>query len=415
MRRTTTLIVLVVSILALVEAHRARAASSAWPSTNALLAFRSDRDGEPDVFTVDETGANPVKLTVNSGIADTQPAWSPDGTRLAFVRRSGERSRPDLYTMTAAGAGRARVTRTAVPERDPAWSPDGTRIAFAARTSPSGPFRIFVTNPDGTGTEQLTLQGRGAADRSPVWSPDGTRIAFVSDRDGGFPEIYTMDADGSATRRLTANVFVDGNPSWSPDGTRILIERCCADGSSEIVAIDVETHAEQNLTNSPSSMDFDPVWSPDGTKIAFVAFEPGGQRNIDVWTMNADGTSPVRVTSDPGADLSPDWQPNPTCTVRGTGAADPALLGTDGNDVICALDGDDTVSAGLGNDLVIGGQGNDALAGDDGSDLIDGGAGDDTLDGGAGYDSLDGDNGSDTCLVGPDGAFTRSCEVVRRR
>ncbi|MGZ8625840.1 MAG: LpqB family beta-propeller domain-containing protein [Actinomycetota bacterium] len=413
MRRTTTLIVLLVCILALADAHAASAASSAWSSTNGLLAFRSDRDGEPDVFTVDGTGANPVKLTVNSGIADTQPSWSPDGSQIAFVRRRGEKGRPDLYTMTSAGKGRTRLTRTTVPERDPAWSPDGTRVAHAARTSPSGPFRIFVVNPDGTGVDQLTLQGRGIADRSPVWSPDGTRIAFVSDRDGGFPEIYTMNPDGSGVRRLTANVSIDGNPSWSPDGTRILVERCCADGSSDIVSIDVETHAETNLTNSPASMDFDPVWSPDGTKIAFVAFEVG-QDNIDVWTMNADGTGPVRITTHPAADLTPDWQPTPTCTIRGTGGPD-SLLGTDGNDVICSLDGDDTVTAGLGLDLVIGGKGNDTLLGEDGSDMLLGGAGDDTLDGGPGYDFLDGDNGSDTCLVGPENAFTRSCEVRRRR
>jgi Ca2+-binding RTX toxin-like protein len=242
-----------------------------------------------------------------------------------------------------------------------------------------------------------------------VWSPDGTRIAFVSDRDGGFPEIYTMNADGSGVNRLTANVFVDGNPSWSPDGTRVLVERCCKAGSSDIYAIDVATHAEVNLTNTPTAMEFDPVWSPQGTEIAYVAFQTG-EGNIDIWKMNADGSGQIRLTNEPAADLAPDWQPDPTCTIRGTGEPD-ALVGTDGNDVICALAGDDVVNAGLGNDLVFGGQGNDTINGDDGSDLLIGEAGNDTLDGGSGFDALDGEQGIDTCIPGPDGAFVRLCEA----
>jgi dipeptidyl aminopeptidase/acylaminoacyl peptidase len=311
--------------------------------------------------------------------------------------------------MTAAGGGRTRLTRTSVPERDPAWSPDGTRIAFSARTGPVGPFRIFVVNADGTGLVQLTRQPAGLADRSPVWSPDGTRIAFVSDRDGGFPEIYTMNAEGRGRNRLTANVFVDGNPSWSPDGTRILVERCCLDGQSEIYAVDAATHADTNLTNSADRMEFDPVWSPDGTRVAFVAFEVG-QRNIDIWTMNADGSNPARLTNDPAVDLAPDWQPLPICTITGASGSDPGLLGTSGDDVICARGGDDVVLAGLGNDLVLGGPGADTIGGEDGNDLVVGEGGNDALDGGAGLDLLDGEQGIDTCAPGPDGAALRLCE-----
>lgn len=409
MRRTTIALILLVIALVALEAPVAGAASSTWASSNGLLAFRSDRDGEPDVFAVDATGAAaPTNLTDNSGIADSQPAWSPDGARIAFVRRTGN-GRPDLFVMTAEGSGRTRITNTPVPERDPAWSPDGTRIAYSARTSPAGPFRIFVANADGTAPVQLTGQAEGSADRSPAWSPDGTRIAFVSDRDGGFPEIYTMNPDGSGEIRLTANVYVDGNPSWSPDGTHVAVERCCK-SSSDIISIDVVTHAEVNLTNSTSLMDFDPSWSPDGTRIAYVSFQVG-EGNIDVWTMNADGTGQLRLTTEAGPDLAPDWQPVPICTVNGTGMADPALLGTEGNDVICARAGDDHVIAGSGNDLVFGGQGTDVLEGQDGADTVHGEQGNDTLDGGPGLDFLDGGAGTDVCIPGTEGASTRLCEA----
>ncbi len=210
--------------------------------------------------------------------------------------------------------------------------------------------------------------------------------------------------------RLTANVYVDGNPSWSPDGTRIAVERCCLDGSSEIFSIDVATHVEVDLTNSTSFMDFDPSWSPDGTRIAFVSFQVG-EGNIDIWTMNADGSGLLRLTTDPAPDLSPDWQPLPICTINGTAGSDLDLLGTDLNDVICALDGDDAVRAGLGHDLVFGGQGNDVLDGQEGSDTLLGESGDDTLYGRSEYDFLDGGGGTDTCTRGGQGAFERLCEL----
>jgi TolB protein len=408
-RRVIPTLTLLVCVLVLVDAAPLRAQSTLWASRNGLLAFHSDRDGDPEVFTLSATGEASAKLTDNQVIADLQPAWSPDGRRIAFVRRLRVGGRPDLFVMTAAGGGRARITRTLVAERDPSWSPEGTRIVYAARTSPNGPFRIFVAKADGSAREQLTAQANGSADRSPAWSPDGSRIAFVSDRNGGFPELYVMNADGSGVTRMTVNSFVDGNPTWSPDGSTIAIERCCPDGSSEIYAVDVATRLETNLTGSASQMDFDPSWSPDGTTIAFVSFAVG-EGNIDIWTMNADGSSPLRLTTDAGADFSPDWQPLPTCTIQGTAQSDPEIRGTEGNDVICALAGDDVVKAGAGQDLVFGGKGADTLEGQSGSDVLHGDAGNDSLLGGPDYDYLDGGSGIDTCVRGAQGAFTRLCE-----
>ena len=97
---------------------------------------------------------------------------------------------------------------------------------------------------------QLTTQAAGSADRAPAWSPDGTRIAFVSDRDGGFPELYLMNADGSGVTRLTNNAFVDGNPSWAPDGSRLVFERCCENGTSDLTP-PVRLATGVALVNSP--------------------------------------------------------------------------------------------------------------------------------------------------------------------
>jgi Ca2+-binding RTX toxin-like protein len=171
-----------------------------------------------------------------------------------------------------------------------------------------------------------------------------------------------------------------------------------ADGSSEV-----------DLSNTPSSEESDPSWSPDGTRITYVAF-PGGGGSVDVFVMGADGTGQTPLTAQMGHDLSPTWQPVPTCTVAGTGAAE-ELLGTDGPDVICGGGGDDVVRAGDGFDLVYGGAGNDVLEGQDGDDLLFGEGGDDGLDGGPGFDGLFGGPGTDACSPGADGAFMTQCDL----
>jgi Tol biopolymer transport system component len=407
--RRVSLIAIAIIVLVGLAPTEAAAQSSVWASNNGLLAFRSDRDGEPDVFTLDPATSTATELTAGSGAAELQPAWSPEGDRIAFVRRAGITGRADLFVMTAGGGGRTRLTSTPVPERDPSWAPSGTGIVYSARTGPGEPFRIFVANADGSGREQLTTQSAGSADRSPVWSPDGSRIAFVSNRDGGFPELYLTNADGTGVARLTNNSLIDANPSWSPDGMRLVFERCCKNGTFDLFTIDVTTRVEQNLTVSTTHQDFDPAWSPDGTRIAFASFEIG-QGNIDIWVMNADGSAPVRLTQAAGPDLSPDWQPLPLCTINGSQLADD-LTGTDGNDVICALDGADHVTALAGDDLVIGGKGDDALEGQDGGDVLLGAGGNDTLGGGSGYDVLDGGAGTDACSRGADGALVRLCET----
>lgn len=407
MRRSILLSLLVVAPVLLAPVP-AEAASSVWASANGAIVFRSDRDGEPDVFALDVATGEVVKLTQAHGVADLQPAVSPDGGRIAFVRRPEPTGRPDLFVMTSAGKGRMRITRTPVPERDPAWSPSGTRLVYAARTSAGGPFRIFLARADGSARVQLTTQGAGSADRSPAFSPDGAQIAFVSDRDGGFPEIYLMNADGTGVRRLTTNALIDGNPSWTPDGTRVVVERCCPNGTSDLVAIDVATGAETPVVASATHHELDPAVSPDGTMVAYVAIEVG-VGNIDLWAAAIDGTGATRLTQAEAPDLSPDWQPLPICTIRGT-SGDDVLTGTAANDVICALAGNDAVRAGLGADLVLGGRGNDVLEGQNGEDVLLGERGDDLLDGGPGYDVLDGGGGNDACIVGADGAFRRLCE-----
>jgi Tol biopolymer transport system component len=131
---------------------------------------------------------------------DGSPAWSPDGTRIAF---SSERDgNAEIYVMKADGSGVTRLTNTKADDGDPSWSPDGKRIAFVSGRN--GKAEIFTMNADGSDQKTLVSMDRGDA-VDPRWSPDGATIAFVHRPDGvtgSAAIICTVSADGAALRHL---------------------------------------------------------------------------------------------------------------------------------------------------------------------------------------------------------------------
>jgi len=139
--------------------------------------------------------------------------WSPDGRQIAFVGNKLRNQLPgqlggprkansDIYVMNADGSGIRRLTHKRTYDGEPAWSPDGRKIAFQSKRRVGGSSgEIYVMNADGSGKRNLTRNP--AQDGSPSWSPDGRRIAFVSNRDGRRFEAHVMNADGSGQRSLT--------------------------------------------------------------------------------------------------------------------------------------------------------------------------------------------------------------------
>lgn len=284
-------------------------AGAAFPGKNGLVAFTGDADGDLDgeIYTMRHDGDDVTNLTMSPESDEADPAFSPNGNRIAFV--SDVEGGTDIFVMRADGT---RVRRLTEEGRDstPSWSPNGKRIVFASdRLGGILNFDIFTMRADGTRQRRLT--SNDALDSSPSWSPDGKRIAltrFHAETDGSV-EVVTMMADGARTRPLTRGRTDSGSaPNWSPDGRRIAFTGSRGNGS-EIFTIGADRSRVTRLTRTDAA-NVNPAFSPNGERIVFTSERestPAGPD--DIYTMAVDGSGQRQRTSGPSNDADPDWQP----------------------------------------------------------------------------------------------------------
>jgi Tol biopolymer transport system component len=237
--------------------NAARDAEPAWSPNGRKIAFVSTRTGSAQIHTMNADGSGVRRLGGGSS-----PAWSPGGTQLVFERRG------DLYRMRADGAAVKRVTASRRIEQDPAWSPNGKKIALTVRTSSNdrNSNGVFVMNPNGTGLDQITPAppSRYKIDNAPNWSPDGKKIAFRRFQQGGTVSVRTVNANGTGERQITAQGDGDdrccaGIPAFSPDGGKIVFSN-----SSTIYTVNADGTNQTQLTFRDSFGVFnnDPDWQP---------------------------------------------------------------------------------------------------------------------------------------------------------
>lgn len=206
-------------------AHPAYDLSPAWSPDGSQIAFVSDRDGGLQVFVMDASGNN-VRRVTPSGHAFEHPRWTASGKRLVLMARAA--TLPDIYTvgvdeysfeLVSEQSWDTRDTMTKLGVYTPLWagprSPVGT--AYLTVVNNGGVWELFLGPEEGQPGERLAVLGRLQAQDTPVsWSPDGQRIAFVSSLDGQ-ADLYLIDASpGSIPVRLTNNAAYESSLAWRP-------------------------------------------------------------------------------------------------------------------------------------------------------------------------------------------------------
>jgi TolB protein len=256
------------------------------------------RAGRYELHVADADGFN-AQTVLASNEPIMSPAWSPDGSRLAYV--SFDQKKPIVVVQNLAQGTTRIVANHRGNNSAPAWSPDGQHLLVAL--SKDGLTQIYRI--PATGGEPQRLTDSPGIDTQPAYSPDGQWIAFTSDR-GGSPQVYRMPAAGGAPQRLTFEGTYNVGPRFSPDG-KSLAYVTREGGRFRIALLELATGQFQALTEG--ALDDSPTFAPNGKMILYEA-SVGGRGNLAA--VSGDGRVRQRLTSTAGDVQDPAWGPMPT-------------------------------------------------------------------------------------------------------
>lgn len=196
--------------------HPALDTFPAWSPDGSRIAFASNRDNATNIYVMNADGTEVTKVTdvTAKDKAYCQcPSWSPDGESIAYQRRAGNESQ--LYTVNMECG---RVRHIADNAWDPAWSPGGDKIAFCSLKSDG--WYLCTVEPDGAKLTEIVPSDNKAGYVYPAWSPDGKRIAFSKPVNAAH-NIRTVDPDGKNDKQVSTIGGMNSHASWSADGKRI--------------------------------------------------------------------------------------------------------------------------------------------------------------------------------------------------
>lgn len=260
------------------------------------ITYVSKRGARYELHVADADGyGSQTVLASNEPIIS--PAWSPDGTRLAYV--SFEQKKPVVYVQSLTTGSRQAVANFRGSNSAPAWSPDGRRLAVTLTRD--GGSQLFLINADGSGAPQRLTSSAGI-DTEPNFSPDGQSILFTSDRGGG-PQIYRIAVGGGAVQRMTFEGTYNVSPRHSADGKGFaFIQR--NNGRFNVAVQDFASR--QVLVLTDGGVDESPTFAPN-SKVILYATEVNGRGILAA--VSSDGRIRQRFTADAGDVREPAWSP----------------------------------------------------------------------------------------------------------
>ena len=292
--------------------------ASLWLVTSSLqakIAFHSNRDGNWDVYVMNDDGSHQQRLTFNEAV-DLGPVWSPNGQQITFS--SNRDGNWEVYVMNDDGTDKRKLTNHPRVDVEPSWSPDGSQIVFiSTRNSVKADefFDLYVIDADGSNVKQITDFGFGT---SPRWSPDGEWLLFEG------REIHACRADGTDLWKVTPPKFAVNMSlgGWSPDGKQILyiesikgqvtastpvIATLAPDGRAAII--------QWKWIKLPQLAIKGASFSTDGQSILFAGTQAEKRADWNIYRFELITKKLIQLTDDPGNDNSGPSQWNPWLSV----------------------------------------------------------------------------------------------------
>lgn len=263
------------------------------------IAISCDLTGKKEIYVMDFDGGN-IKQITNHGSIAIAPAWSPDGTKIAyslFTKRKNNVKNIDLYEYDFLTSTIRLLSNRKGINSGAVYSPDGKKIALTMS---------FLGNPeifslDRTSLNATRLTSSFGVDVDPAWSPDGKTLVFVSSRTG-MPMIYKMALDGSKVVRLTFAGRYNATPHWSPQNNKIVFSGWI-DQVFDVFLMNPDGTTIERLTKNQGNNE-DPYFSADGNFVVFSSNRTGQQ---NIYAMNVDGTFAKRMTYGLGNCVTPKW------------------------------------------------------------------------------------------------------------
>lgn len=290
-----------------------------------IFAMRPDGSGVRQLTTFDTLGF--IYQNHALTLPDDHPSLSPDGRRIVFNSNRDSRGvigaifggNQEIYSMKVNGTGVTRLTNSPGADTEPVYSPDGSKIVFVSKRTGNGD--IYVMNANGSGVKRLTTSS--LPDIEPSWSPDGTRIAFTRVLSGGLlageqKDVWIMNANGTNQQAVVTIDGEDHDAVWSLSGERLIISSEKGDtrpfGDTWSVDPFTDAGAVQrnvfmvNMTRNVFAGGGDPSLSPDGTMVVF--FKSATRlviTNLQLWTVHTDATGAAKRANLGVLNVHPDW------------------------------------------------------------------------------------------------------------